>query len=194
MSEYKKASAYIATVNRNAARGKVKETFMSKRLKAIRANPSHQVAAKEGGRGGKGQLGGVSVRAPQRIRSGHTLTQDAIRSHHKGKTVLTKQTAKKAGEKLAEEATRRAKGKGGAVSKDVKRAGLQVKAQITGKKLRMPLGAEGSITAKPAVILRRPNINDLHEIDKAGLSFPSLHDEFQKTMSLLHGGEVGDHL
>jgi len=193
MSEYKKASAYIATVKRNAAKGKVKETFMSKRLKAIRANPSHQVAAKPAGYA-KGRALAASVRAPQRIRSGHTLTQDAIRSHHKGKTVLTKQTAKKAGEKLAEEATRRAKGKGGAVSKDVKRAGLQVKAQITGKKLRMPLGAEGSITAKPAVILRRPNINDLHEIDKAGLSFPSLHDEFQKTMSLLHGGEVGDHL
>jgi len=193
MSEYKKASAYIATVNRNAAKGKVKETFMSKRLKSIRANPSHQVAAKPAGHA-KGRALAASVRTPQRIRSSHTLTKDAIRSHHKGKTVLTKQTAKKAGEKLAEEATRRAKGKGGAVSKDVKRAGLQVKAQITGKKLRMPLGAEGSITAKPAVILRRPNINDLHEIDKAGLSFPSLHDEFQKTMSLLHGGEVGDHL
>lgn len=194
MSEYKKASAYIATVNRNAAKGKVKETFMSKRLKSIRANPSHQVASKPAGHA-KGRALAASVRTPQRIRSSHTLTKDAIRSHHKGHSALAKDTAKKAGKRLAEETTRTAKGKGGAVSRDIQKARLQLNAQIAGKKLRS-VGQDGAgfMKATPAKVLRRPNINDLHEIDKAGLSFPSLHDEFQKTMSLLHGGEVGDHL
>lgn len=74
------------------------------------------------------------------------------------------------------------KGKG-RVSEGVRTAGDKVRAQIGAKAI-----------AKPARVLRRTTQADLHEIDQMGLSFPSLHDEFKKTMSLLHGGDVGDSL
>lgn len=197
MSEYKKASAYVATVKKNAAKRARAADPLYAKGKAVVLPKGYS----------KGRALAASARtaaarnralrtAPTRARSGAELTKDAIRLHQSGgRGAKVKETAKKAGQKLAEEATRRAKGKGGAVSKDIQKAKLQLNAQIAGKKLRASvIDGTGFLKATPAKVLRRPNINDLVEIDKAGLSFPSLHDEFQKTMSLLHGGEVGDHL
>ncbi len=169
MSEYKKASAYIATVNKNAAKPQKKRLAPQRR-----PTPPHRRN---------------NDNAPQRIRSGAFHQANATKAFHKGKMVLAKQSAKQAGERYAKEAAFSAKTKPGTVSRDVQEAGVKLKAQMAGKKILV-----GDIKARPAKVLRRPNINDLHEIDKVGLSFPSLHDEFQKTMSLLHGGDVGDHL
>lgn len=77
------------------------------------------------------------------------------------------------------------KGKG-RVAKEVRKAATKVRAQIGDKK--------AIALAKPDRVLRRQSQAELHEIDQIGLSFPSLHDEFKKTMSLLHGGDVGDSL
>ncbi len=177
MSEYKKASAYIATVNKNAAKPQKKRLAPQRR-----PTPPHR----------------RNDNAPQRIRSGAFHQGNATKAFHKGKVVLAKQLAKQAGDRYAKEATFRAKTKPGTVSRDVQEAGVKLKAQMAGRKMfggkSKDLGVVGNIQARPAKVLRRPNINDLHEIDKVGLSFPSLHDEFQKTMSLLHGGDVGDHL
>jgi len=177
MSEYKKASAYIATVNKNAAKSQKKRLAPRRRPTAPHRRNDN---------------------APQRTRSGRELTGYATKAFHKGKMVEAKQTAKDAGKRYAQEAKYRAKTKPGTVSKDVQKAGVKLKAQMAGRRMfggkSKDLGVVGSLQADPAKVLRRPNINDLLEIDKAGLSFPSLHDEFQKTMSLLHGGDVGDHL
>tara|TARA_R100001369_G_scaffold71908_1_gene99852 strand:+ start:60 stop:590 length:531 start_codon:yes stop_codon:yes gene_type:complete len=176
MSEYKKASAYIATVNKNAAKPQKKRLAPRRRPTAPHRRPDeghHQ---------------------PR----GFELTSRATKAFHKGKMVEAKQTAKDAGKRYAQEAKYKAKTKPGTVSKDVQKAGVKLKAQMAGRRMfggkSKDLGVVGSLQADPAKVLRRPNINDLLEIDKAGLSFPSLHDEFQKTMSLLHGGDVGDHL
>ena len=210
MSEYKKASAYVATVKKNAVKRARAADPLYAKGKAVVLPKGYS----------KGRALAASARtaaarsralrtAPTRARSGAELTKDAIRLHQSGgrgarggrgippahHKALVKAAANAAGKRLAEEATRRPKGKGGAVSKDIQKAKLQLNAQIAGKKLRAPvIDGTGFLKATPAKVLRRPNINDLVEIDKAGLSFPSLHDEFQKTMSLLHGGEVGDHL
>lgn len=177
MSEYKKASAYIATVNKNAAKAQKKRLAPQRRPSPPRRRNNN---------------------APQRERSGREKTGYATKAFHQGKVGLAKQIAKQAGNQYAQEAKYRAKTKPGTVSRDVQEAGVKLKAQMVGRKMfggkSKDLGVVGNIEARPAKVLRRPNINDLHEIDKIGLSFPSLHDEFQKTMSLLHGGDVGDHL
>tara|TARA_R110000737_G_scaffold64356_1_gene92041 strand:+ start:2537 stop:3187 length:651 start_codon:yes stop_codon:yes gene_type:complete len=216
MSEYKKAKAYVATVKKNAMlRARAADPLYAKG-KAVVLPKGHSKGRALAASARTAAARSRALRtAPTRQATGAELTKHAIRIHQTGgrragkKTVppelhkaLVKATAKTAGQKLAQEAANRGRGgthtsekARGAVSKDIQKAKLQLNAQIAGKKLRAPvIDGTGFLKATPAKVLRRPNINDLVEIDKAGLSFPSLHDEFQKTMSLLHGGEVGDHL
>ena len=141
--EYKRASAYVATVDRN----KKKESEQKKRAKAKMA------------------------------------------------TIKGKRTAKKMIEKAETAGARKGKGK---VSASVREAGARLRATTTGKKAvilnRRPVfqgGTSRVYKAEPARVLRRP---DYAEIDRIGLDFPELHDEYKKTMSLLHGGDVGDSL
>ena len=109
--------------------------------------------------------------------------------------------AKRMAKKLISKAVADApKGKG-RVPASTREAAAKVRAQITGKrqaivskKREFNQGANKVYKAEPARVLRRQTQDDMYEIDKMGLSFPSLHDEFKKTMSLLHGGDVGDSL
>ena len=144
--EYKRASAYIATVDRN----KKKDSEQKKRVKAKMA------------------------------------------------TVQAKRKASRMIEKAEKAGARKGKGK---VSASVREAGARLKATTTGKKSvilnRRRVFDEGTsrvYTAEPARVIRRPTQEDYSEVDRIGLSFPELHDEYKKTMSLLHGGDVGDSL
>lgn len=117
------------------------------------------------------------------------------------KVKLAKERGRNVAKKLIKKAVAEApKGKG-RVPPKVREAGVKVRAQITGKKAgavskrrEFNEGANKIYSAEPARVLRRQTQDELHEIDKLGLSFPSLQDEFKKTMSLLHGSDVGDSL
>ena len=144
--EYKRASAYIATVDRN----KKKESDKKKRVKVKIA------------------------------------------------TVQAKRKAKKMIEKAEKAGARKGKGK---VPASVREASARLRATTTGKKAvilnRKPVfqgGTSRVYKAEPARVLRRPTQDDYAEIDRIGLDFPELHDEYKKTMALLHGGDVGDSL
>ena len=121
----------------------------------------------------------------------------------KKKTVekMARERGRNRAKKLISKAVAEApKGKG-RVPASTREAAAKVRAQITGKrqaiiskKREFNQGANRVYKAEPARVLRRQTQDDMYEIDKMGLSFPSLHDEFKKTMSLLHGGDVGDSL
>jgi hypothetical protein len=153
--EYKRASAYVATVDRN------------KKKEAQRKKPESE------------QKKRVKVK-------------------------IAKLNAKRKATRMIAKAEREgAKKTGGKVSKDVRLARAKVKAQVTGQPVKVKMGhrlnkdktrTALTTTVQPARVLRRPTQADIYEVDRIGLDFPELHDEFKKTMSLLHGGDVGDSL
>ena len=136
-----------------------------------------------------GQVGSSHMNAPKRPRN--------VRVREK----IYKEKGTRIAKRLIKKAVAAApKGKG-KVPPKVREAGVRVRAQITGKKVGIVSktrefndGQNKVFRAEPARILRRQNQDELFEMDKQGLSFPSLHDEFKKTMSLLAGEDVGDSL
>ncbi len=195
-SEYKKASAYVKTVRldnfsgpkkkTSTVRAKTKEKRRTESLIAMKkkVEATKKLATKEK----LNKVVDVRVRA-QKMLADKVKAKDA-----KKKVKRQVQQGKVIGKSLIKKAVAQAPKGTGRLSTGARVANLKVKAQIENRGVRTPIGGGKVAVLEPARILRRPTQDEIHETDKLGLSFPSLHDEFKKTMSLLHGGDVGDSL